>query len=51
MFLQHVSDVGDKNGEYIYDGEEVIPGQAELQHVAWLLLDIGKGCPRGRIQE
>jgi hypothetical protein len=45
-----VSDVGDENGKYINDGE-VIPRQVELQHVGWLLLDIGKGCPRGKMQE
>jgi hypothetical protein len=26
-----------------------VPGQVELQHVGWLLPDIGKGCPRGEI--
>jgi hypothetical protein len=32
VFATYVSDVGDENGEYIYDGE-VIPGQVELQRV------------------
>lgn len=50
VFATYVSDVGDENGEYICDGE-VIPGQVELQRVGWLLLDIGKGCPRGKMQE
>jgi hypothetical protein len=35
-----LSDVCDKNGEYIHDGE--VTEQMEAQHVSWLLLDIGR---------
>jgi hypothetical protein len=50
LFPNKFGIVSDNHGKFFYLDVFMMEKQAESSYALWLLLEIGKGCPRGEIK-